>query len=666
MKGKRSRMTHTASRLSIFWIAVSIAVAAPSASAQGASGPRAGNRIGDVLSKALKAVASDEEVDEPTAEAIEAEPLVLEDQEQAEPPDITVSPQGRVEMHVRELDLASVLQMLSMRSQRNIVASQSASGTVTANLYEVTFEEALTAILASNNCVWREEGNFIFVYTREEVKEMEAAARGVVLRLFRLHYARAADVQPMVDSLRSEVGKISVTPQAEGGVGSNAEEAGGDALSIEDCLLVVDYSENVEAIAKLIAEIDVRPKQVLIEATILRAQLNEDNALGIDFDLVGGIDFEGLTATSTGIRDITTGDLPRAEMGGTTYSAETDFRNVVPAGGFTFGIIKNSVAAFIRALEQVTDTTVLANPKVLALNKQRGEVIVGRRDGYLTTTVTETAAVQSVEFLETGTQLIFRPFIGDDGYVRMEIHPEDSTGGLTAANLPEEQTTEVTTNIIVRDGNTILIGGLFREVTRASRRQIPIIGNIPVVGALFRNTRDETQREEVIILLTVHLVKDDDPLLEASLEMAEDIERFRVGMRRGLQWFGRERLAQAHYQWALDHLSKGHRSRAMWDLDLALNNNPKLMAAIKLREKLLDKRTWGDEGSAIRGFLVRQIMKEQGVITPQFGRPAALLEFPSMHGPSGFDNGDAEPQAAATPRAEPGAPPAKDSAEGDS
>src|SRR5690606_22979737 len=97
-----------------------------------------------------------------------------------------------------------------------------------------------------------------------------------------------------------------------------------------------------------------------------------------------------------------------------------------------------------------------------------------------TTTVTQTSSIQNVEFLETGTQLRFRPYIGDDGYVRIEVHPEDSTGGLTAANLPFEQTTEVTTNIIVRDGHTILIGGLFREVTSASRSQVPLVGNVPV------------------------------------------------------------------------------------------------------------------------------------------------------------------------------------------
>src|SRR5690606_23945551 len=105
-------------------------------------------------------------------------------------------------------------------------------------------------------------------------------------------------------------------------------------------------------------------------------------------------------------------------------------------GGLKVGFISSDVSVFVSALESITDTTVLANPKVLALNKQKGEVLVGREDGYLTTTVTESAAVQTVEFLKTGTRLIFRPYIGNDGYIRMEIHPEDSSGGLADGNLP--------------------------------------------------------------------------------------------------------------------------------------------------------------------------------------------------------------------------------------
>ena len=598
-----------------------------------------------LLALCLSTVAIAQDAD-PVAEAAKMIGLTsggdASDTTSEETPDITVSPQGTVEMHVRELSLSSVLQMLSMQSRRNIIATPAVTGEVTANLYGVTFEEALTAVLDSNNCGWRERGNFIYVYTNDQLNEMESQKHRPVTRIFRLRYARAEDVNTLIQGALSEDGVISVSTASESGVASSAEEAGGNAMATEDVLVVTDYPERLEAIAALIAEIDVRPQQVMIEATILRAGLTEDNALGIDFNVVGGVDFQEIDATSPGITDLLTGQLPPSEFDNTSITTRTDFNQNIPGGGFTFGVIKNSVAAFVRALDSITDVNVLANPKVLALNKHRGEVIVGRRDGYLTTTVTETAAVQSVEFLETGTQLIFRPFIGDDGYIRMEVHPEDSTGGITAANLPFEQTTEVTTNLLCRDGNTILIGGLFREVTSAGRSQIPLLGNIPIAGALGRSTNDSTQREEVIILLTVRLIKDDGVLEELSADATQDVERYRVGMRQGLQWFGRERLSQAHYHWALEHLSAGHMSRALWDLDLSINNNPKMLAAIKLKEKLLDQRQWEEESSRTRTFLHDQIMRDQGIITPPFGRPGPPMEFPALEGPSGFDTRELE------------------------
>src|SRR4029434_5761145 len=122
-------------------------------------------------------------------------------------------------------------------------------------------------------------------------------------------------------------------------------------------------------------------------------------------------------------------------------------------GGLKVGYLTNSVSIFVAALEQVTDTTILANPKVLALNKQQGEVFVGNEDGYYTTLTTETTTSQSVESLKTGTRLIFRPFIGSDGFIRMEVHPEDSDGSVKANGLPSKSTTEVTSNVLGKDGH---------------------------------------------------------------------------------------------------------------------------------------------------------------------------------------------------------------------
>jgi type IV pilus assembly protein PilQ len=265
----------------------------------------------------------------------------------------------------------------------------------------------------------------------------------------------------------------------------------------------------------------------------------------------------------------------------------------------------------VRALEEVTDVVVVANPKIVALNKQEAEVIVGRRDGYLTTTVTETATVQTVEFLETGTQIKFRPVINEDGAVRLSVHPKDSNGGLTAANLPFEETTEAHADILVDDGHTVLIGGLFRERTLSSSSQLPVLGNIPVLGLLFGSRSDQTIREEVIILLTVHIIKETDAESAAYEELLEDVERIRVGSRRGLLGSGRERLAQAYYHEALKQMERGNTGLALLNVRMTLNNQPKHLPAMKMREQILDNRLWDDEGTRMRTFVWELIQTER-------------------------------------------------------
>ncbi|MBX3396252.1 MAG: hypothetical protein KF841_12885 [Phycisphaerae bacterium] len=542
---------------------------------------------------------------------------------------VRVSVDNRVTMHVAGLPLSEAVRMISEPTQRNIILAKGVDGTVTATLYDVTFEAALDAMLLSNGLGYRSEGSFIFVYPLEELERFREAERKVETRVFRLSYVRAGIVKELLETVKSPNGKIAVTPVAQAGLGgaSGPTDTHGDALSGADMIIATDLADRLDAMEDLLAKVDVRPEQVLIEATILRASLNEQNALGIDFTTVGGIDFAELSSTSPAAQSITTGQTPSSKLEQTTLTARTDFNSNVPGGGFTFGIIKDQIGAFVRALETITDTNIIANPKVLALNKQFGQVIVGRRDGYLTTTITETTAVQTVEFLETGTILTFRPFIGSDGYVRMEIHPKDSTGGLTAANLPFEQTTEVTTNIMVKDGNTILIGGLFREVGTSTRSQVPLLGNIPGLGAMFRSTNDDTIREEVIVLLTVHIVKPEADF-KASEELGDDVERFRVGMRRGVQWFGRERLAQAHFSWALKHLARGNLDKALWDAEIAMLNYPRHVEALKLAEKIKGQRMWENEASSVRTFVRDQILRSRGIEMPAFGRPAPPYVIP--------------------------------------
>jgi type IV pilus assembly protein PilQ len=528
----------------------------------------------------------------------------------ASAPQVNVSDAGTVEIHVNEANLVEVLRMLSLQSQKNIIASKDVRGTVTANLYNVTIKEALDAILKSNGFGYREKGNFIYVYTSKELADIEKSERQTKSEVFHLHYSPANNVMAVIKPMLSAEGQVAFTVAASKGIESGAKDAGGDAVASEDMLVVRDYPENLDKVRLALKDIDRRPQQILLEATIMSARLTEDNALGVDFNILGGVDFGSVTSTGG---QITNANIDGSTSNGKPRSVGTGTSFTTPiTGGLKVGFVSSEVSVFVSALETIANTTVLANPKVLALNKQRGEVLVGREDGYLTTTVTDTTTVQTVEFLKTGTRLTFRPYIGDDGYIRLEVHPEDSDGHVISG-LPSKTTTEATSNVMVKDGHTIVIGGLFRESSTAGRSQIPWLGNIPIVGVLFRNRQDITTREEIIILLTPHIIKDDAAYSRASEEAQRDMEKLRVGVRRGMQFFGRERLAEANYDKAVREMNKKNpsRSKALWYLDAAISLNPTFLEAIKMKESLSGKEVTSVDNSDMRSFVKRQVMAER-------------------------------------------------------
>jgi len=523
------------------------------------------------------------------------------------------------ELHIRNVEIRGALEMLNSQVKKNIITTKEVTGTVTADLYGVTFVEALKAIVEANGFAYTMTGNFVYVMTVEQKAKITKAEKKQKVQLFRLSYSNAADIRVLITPLLSDMGTVAITPAAASGIATSSTESGGNSLATSDVIIVRDFEDNLRRIAAAITELDLKPDQVLIEATLLRARLTENNALGVDFNVLAGIDFNGLASTTNGLQQVTTGAATPAIADTDMATFRTDFNSAVPAGGLTFGFMGDKVGVFVRALEGITDVNVMANPKLLVVNKQRGEVMVGNKDGYLTTTFTETTASQTVEFLETGTRLVVRPFIGRDDHVRLEIHPEDSSGSVTqigTSALPTETTTEVTSNVIVRDGHTIVIGGLFREESSAGRSQTPIIGNVPYLGALWRNTIDVTNREEVIILVTPRIIRQDAD--EAvSEQLHNDVERFRLGARKGIRWWGRSRLAQAQMRCARSAMAKGNRDKALWHIDAALSLRPDLVEAIRLKERMTSRTYWADvaQESSARFIIQRMIMHDLGKAT---------------------------------------------------
>lgn len=410
-------------------------------------------------------------------------------------PGFTVNDRNLLEFHARNMDVRDVFRQLRVITERNIVVAQNVNALFSGDLYELDADEAIELVCLGAALRAVDRGSCIFI----EPAQYET-------RIYELKYARAADLALMIQPILNEDGRVTASTLSRQGLTPSPEDGGGDDYASAEVLIVRDLPENLARVEKVVQALDVEPRQVLVEAVIMSAELEDDHELGISFDKLSGVSYQALSATSPSGFNLLTGAIPGAELAEGVGRGATDFASDVADGGLSIGWIEGSAAGFVRALQEVTDTRILANTRIVALNKQRGELLLGRRDGYITTTVTETSATQTIEFLETGTQLIFRPFIGENGLIRLELHPEDSDGGINERGLPFEETAEITTNILVRDGQTVVIGGLFREKTVATEKKVPLLGDIPWAGALFRSNVDVTLREELVILLTPHVL----------------------------------------------------------------------------------------------------------------------------------------------------------------
>ncbi len=550
--------------------------------------------------------------------------------------EVTVDDNLTVELHVRDEDLANVLQLLSLQSQKSIIAGPNVNASVTANLYGVTFYEALDAVLHTYGYGYVEQGNMIYVMTTEEIAKIAAESRLPVAKIIHLSYLSAVDAAEYVSPLLSDVGEIRTNGRTEDFTINEETPSGADMYAGNAMMIVFDFEDHVAEIEALVAQIDTRPQQVLVEATILQATLKEENAFGVDFSLIGDLDFsEFIGGPLNGVNNMINGiggDDGAVPSDGEGRGLSSTVGQTNQAGGLKIGIIDNDVAVFMRFLDEVTDTTVVSNPKILCLNRQQGRVQVGRRIGYLQTTTTDTSTQQSVEFLDTGTQLSFRPWITQHGEIRMELRPEvsrpilrtvtDSNG--SPVTIPDEDTSEIVTNVTVRDGQTIVLGGLFTESTLAGRRQIPFLGDIPIVGTPFRGHNDSTDRSEVIFMIKTTIMND-ETLIDQGRRGMDYVERVRIGSREGLLPWSRERRAGQMLIRAEKLAAEGDMDGALYNVRCALHLRPNMPDAIRLRERLLSEPTVSPSGSMLDDIVNHEVDNRI-----RSARQEALAEFTSL------------------------------------
>jgi general secretion pathway protein D len=456
-----------------------------------------------------------------------------------------------VSVHFDNSDIRSALEIFGRQEKLNLLVSPSVTGLVTVNLDGVTRQQALEAILALGNLAAQRVNGLTYIYSADEFKALTLSRRKLVTRVYRLNYMRASEIAVMITKFISTDGKVTTTPEAEEGIDENANFAaglptvssgasggggggssrgtgttGGNSQSGEDVLVVQDYPENLAVVDDMVAKLDVMPAQVVIEATIIRVDYLTTQQLGVNIgaaDLRGGVlgilgdaSQFGQTAGFLPLKFLNangtiagSASIPAGATGVAGTATATQFNS--PGNGIKFGYIGGNVSAFVQALETIGKTNVLATPRVLVLNKQRAEIQLGQRLGYRTLVTNLTSTVQQVQFINTGTLLRLRPFISDDSMIRMEIHPERSTGLIDANGVPQVNTARMTSNVIVPNGATLVIGGLIDNQDDTSQSGTPGLNRLPVVGALFRSRAQDLTKHELVVLITPRIWNAADP-----------------------------------------------------------------------------------------------------------------------------------------------------------
>lgn len=474
----------------------------------------------------------------------------------------------RFEIHFQDEDIRRVLEAMSEHAGLNIIVSDAVQGTVTANFVDVDMMEGLDAILKSTGFLARQEGEFLYVGAADDFLEMEKNLDQLCTRIYRPNFVTATELQTLITPLLTEeIGFVSISSAAEVGIPADDVQVGGDSFAGEEVLLIRDYSAVLAEVDQIIAEVDTKPLQVAIEATILSIKLDDTTKMGVSFEFLKN------------------NPNVRFGIGSPANALPTKLDN----GGLQFAFVDANLGEFIDALETIQDTNVIATPRVLVLNKHRAEVQIGKQDGYINSTVTETSTSQSVAFLDTGTILRIRPFISPDGLIRMELHPELSTGNVEVQQnftIPKKEVTQVTTNVMVRDGCTVIIGGLIREQITNGTTQIPLLGGLPYVGPLFRSKEDQTTvREEILILLTPHIIPDEQACNEGA-QAACEFHRRRDVIAEKSSPFSREHISRQYFKLAQNAWAQGERDRALRYAEISVHYNPGSRAAIDLRSNI--------------------------------------------------------------------------------
>ncbi len=405
-----------------------------------------------------------------------------------------------ISIDFQDADLKDVLKVFSRQAGLNFIASENIQDRkVTLYLDKVSVEDALSTIMSANNLTYEQQKDSkIFV-----VKEWARPKIETITKVFPLQYARVKGYEL---ASTEEQGKGSKQVGIKEVVEKILTEYG---KVIEDSrtnsLIIIDVPSQFPKIEQAIAELDIKLPQVMIEAEVVETSVTAIDKLGIEW---GGTYGELITAKGAA-RSATFPFTKPQEMG-----------KVGPAGdisGLYMGYVSaNNLGGTLAMLKRDIDTKILARPRILTLNNETAEIKITADTAVAsmsTTTSAEGTATTTIEAerVETGVSLWVTPQINRQDEITMAIEPSVisvEASEFFPGTFVDPQTRSAKTMVTVSDGETVIIGGLIRTDDSKMMRKVPFLGNIPLLGSIFRKKDDEVSDKELIIFITPHLVKE--------------------------------------------------------------------------------------------------------------------------------------------------------------
>jgi type IV pilus assembly protein PilQ len=431
-----------------------------------------------------------------------------------------------VSLDLKDADIHNVLRLLAEVSKLNIVATDDVRGKITLRLFDVPWDQAFDIILQVMNLESTQEGNVIRISTvtrlREEREELARAqqAQTVVepleIAYIRINYAKAANLAALMTGAGAAEG---------GGVLSNRGSVVVDEFT--NTLIIRDIASGIVSARDLVRRLDIQTPQILIESNIVEATTDSARQLGVQWGYRLSVGPQ--TGTSTGVNFPGSVGLGGTSLGisptGVPFMADFPARGNFGTGngsavGLSLGSLNGAQAldVALTALEEEGKARVISRPRVVTLNNVAATIksltVIRVRLPQSGTNINTGAggsvggAQQATEKIETGIVLVVTPQVSSDGFVLLDMFTKSSQADFSRQvdNIPTEITREATSHVLVRDGQTIVLGGIYRDTVNDNVKGIPFFMDIPGIGWLFRSEDKTNRREDLLVFLTPRVV----------------------------------------------------------------------------------------------------------------------------------------------------------------